>query len=170
MKVEHRLFRQAGRTLQWVLVSWEGPPEGKVFVADCAGRRLADLDLGYVDHATAGPAIQGNATLEVRYIPATGTNIREQSVSLLQFQKEAISVLWDHKSMELASAPLVPMDTADLYRWRFLDGGLRVAVTGTRTTGTIKDMRRGIIIGRNKALPAESFCFDAKRGVFTGCR
>jgi hypothetical protein len=126
-------------------------------------------DLGRFESARVGPSLGGNPTVEVLYADAWGTNIREQSVALIQTLGGEAQVLWTHKTLDLSSTPLVERDEATVYRWTYAQSGERIIVIGTRTVGQIADMWNGIARGRSRRLVAEQYCFATGSHSFTRC-
>jgi hypothetical protein len=169
-EVERRVVGSGRSRLQWLFVSWGGPLDGRVFVLNCRGRTLAQMVLGYEQGVREGPLLNGRRTIEVLYAPGSGTNIAEQHVALIEFHGRKIAQLWDHASIETGTAPLVPKDESYTYRWRYLDGGARIAVTGLDTVGRVKPRSwPWTVIGRRRALKEQSYCFSAKANRYAPC-
>lgn len=162
-------FTAQGRRLQWVTVSWVSQPRGQVFVTDCQGRRLAKLDLGLVKQVRAGPSVAGRPTLEVIYISGYGTGILGHSVALLQFRDDRILTLWRHESHSASALFADQANEGLAYRWRYLEGGQRISVTGRRSRGRIVDMDRAVLRGRSWPLAAEMWCYRASTDRFIAC-
>jgi hypothetical protein len=81
-------FDADGRRLQWMGASWEGPPDGALFVLDCAGAPITVLHLGHVQQRGAGPTLSGiGQTFEVIYISGTGTGVQEERMAARPLQK-----------------------------------------------------------------------------------
>jgi hypothetical protein len=171
-KAEFRLFSLPKGAARWLLMSWDGPKDGLITVIACDGHTLAKLGLGYFDQAVRGPMVNGKETLEVLYVPETGTGINHQSVALLQFDGNSISVLWNHPSQNIDTFPnglLGANDdprlrtTREIYRWEYEKNGTGIRVTGLRTTelGRAK---------RTQKLPSEHWCFQPTTRKFEACK
>jgi hypothetical protein len=164
-------FDADGQRLQWMGTSWDGPPDGALFVLDCAGSRLAALRLGYVQELRAGPTISGIGQMfEVIYTLGSGTGEREESVSLVAFDKSSISVLWSHEASESASAPSLGIEYSDRFSWRFDDKGTRVEITGERKVGKFNDAEHGWAPNTIHTLPSEAFCWNTAENVYAVCK
>jgi hypothetical protein len=178
-KVEYRTFVIPHAELRWLLISFGGPPMGGAYVIACNGGVIARLPLGYFDRVTDGPVIDGHRTLEVLYIPASGSGIQEQSVALIQFSGNAISVLWDHASADISSAPysLWGGRSGDsrwrtettIYKWHYIESGLEIRVTGTRANTIVASTYRGHLSGVVHPLPPERYCFQSGVHKFLRC-
>jgi hypothetical protein len=128
--------------------------------------------LGYFDQATQGPVVNGKETLEVLYVPATGTGINLQSVALLQFDGNAISVLWDHPSRNINSFPNAMSGgaadderwrtTTEVYRWEYVSG-TEIRVTGSEKTEIDKAVS-------TRKLRPERYCWRPSTHKFAACK
>jgi hypothetical protein len=125
-----------GSRLLWVAVSWEGPPEGRLFVVNCEGHKVADDEsIGYVEGIEAGPRIGGEQTVEVTYTSAAGTNIKARAVALVQFRRGRIRFLWRHATLDAGFHPLTPVDEEDRTSWRFGNGVQKIDAITTHEEG-----------------------------------
>lgn len=159
--------------LRWLFISWEGPPDGEVFVLDCDGHIRAKREFGYVEQTNSGPDPGGRNSVEVRYVPDSGTGIDDHSVAILSFDGKAINVLWDHAVDDRATQPAYTfggkpqsngMRTDEqIYEWEYDTHGLVIKVTGreTRSTDT-RTIRR--------KLPSEKYCFKAAEMKYVRCK
>jgi hypothetical protein len=171
--VDFRGFRAGDVNLRWLFISWGAPPDGMVFVLTCGGRAIAKLNLGNVRQITQGPWIGQDETIQVIYVPGSGTGINLESVALLRFDGKSIVKLWDHDSDDISSFSSAMLGGAlnderletktDHYDWRYSKSGKEIAVSGNRT----------IELGgriRHTALPREKFCYRAAKHQFLRCR
>lgn len=172
-KAEFRIFSLPEGAARWLLVSWDGPKGGLVDVLACDGHAVANLGLGYFDQAMQGPIVNGRATLEVLYVPATGSGINLQSVALLQFDGKAVSVLWDHLSRNINSFPNA-LDggaadderwrtTTDVFRWEYTKNGTEIRVTGSQKNELGKATR-------THKLRPERYCLQPSTHKFATCK
>jgi hypothetical protein len=171
--VDFRGFRAGDVNLRWLFISWEAPPDGMVYILKCGGRVIAKLGLGNVRQVTQGPWIGRDETLQVIYVPASGTGINLESVALLRFDGKSIVKLWDHDSDDVSafsSAELggAPNDErlevkTEHYDWRYSKSGREIIVSGGRA----------VELGghtKHTKLPREKFCYRAAKHQFLRCR
>jgi hypothetical protein len=116
-----------------------------------------------------GPIVNGRRTLEVLFADATGPNFRVQSVALVTLGDGQFREIWSHKTLDLTSKPLAPMDDAIVYHWRYLAEGREIAVTGSETVGSIDSMWKGTAHGRVSGLAPERYCYLSGQGQFERC-
>jgi hypothetical protein len=169
-----------GKTrLRWLAVSWEGPPDGRVFVLDCDARTLAAKPLGYVQRIGKGPTVEGLPTLEAVYVSPGGDAAKTQ-VSLLQLKDGAVRVLWTHAATEAWGAPLalVPhqgpagerwRSSKTVFTWRYLRHGAAISVAGLRNDETREGRRSAGATDQARTTSAEAFCYRAENGAFERC-
>lgn len=154
----------AGAGLRWVSVSWEGPKDGNLYVVDCLGAKVAELEsLGSVEHVDALPSIGGIPTAKVTYIPATGTGIQLRSVALVQYRGGRPWKLWDHATLDAAyTPPNLGQSYEDRTSWRFLQGHRRIEANTVR----------GLLGGSRKVLKlhAERYCLRASVWRYVSCK
>jgi hypothetical protein len=163
-------FQRDGNTLQWVGASWEGPPEGALFVLDCEGRRLASLPLGHVEKLAPGPIITGfGETVEVVYIPGIATGEEWQDVSLVAFYGGSIVVLWSREATDLVAMPEGKSDYEENYNWRYYDEGKIILLTRKRAVGEFADSEHGWASHTTHALPVETFCWHSELLKYASC-
>ena len=166
-KIDRRMFGLDGQALQWVLVSSEGPPDGAVFVYDCAGHKLAEKAFGYVH--TVGPGPLGAGTLTLRYVPGSGTGISLTSVAILRYRNGAISQIFDHALIDDAAIGAGMPDSS--YRYRVRIAAHVIRVSGTLRTGVFgNDGWNTLLRGRTVRLPEERYCYNSRRDRFIACR
>ena len=149
--------------VQWLLASWMGPMNGRAVVLDCAGKVLADAELGYVKTMEAGAVLPGvGPTLRVQATTGTGTGYLEETFFVLAMVDGAVARLWEHPALVRdAGDP----NTASEKRWtaKFSADGKRVDLTGDKTELPWRNRKQ-----TRAALPAEAFCWDGK--AFTACK
>ena len=163
--VVSRRSRSGEQTVQWLAIKIDGPPMGSIFVLDCLGHPLASNDIGYVEAMKPGPAVAGTPTVEVRYIPGSGTGLRWQKVALLQFRSGTLSTLWEHDSIEDVSGGLVGREYRH-FAWTYLNGGTAIEVKDP-------DEQFGPTNGhrpKSVELINERFCLTDEADRFTICR
>ena len=166
VRISRKTIRGTGRTLQWVAVLFEGPPSGSVYVFDCHGRRLADVELGEVEHMTAGPRVGGHPTLQVLYVPGTGTGVSNwEDVALLQFRDGKITTLWTHPSTSDSSDAATGFASSERYRWKYLNRGSTILVTGTESEAdsSTRPARHA------SSTVAERYCLTASSSRYVAC-
>lgn len=154
----------AGPDLRWVAVNSEGPPDGKLFVVDCGGGKVAETDrLRYVEGLHAGRRIGGLPTVTVTHIPTTGSGIKVRSVALVQYRGRQIRILWNHATLEATYSPAnAGQSYEDRTTWRFLQGQSRIEASTVRTW----------LGGSRKVLkfPAERYCLQASAWHYFACK
>jgi hypothetical protein len=155
-----------GNGLQWMGASWEAPPDGALFVIDCAGHRVAALRLGQIETLRAGPDISGfGKTVEVIYTAGTGTGVDWRKVSLVAFSTGAIAVLWTHDAYEFVDLPTLQSYT-NRYVWRYADDGTVIHVTGKHVINADSDEDQDTA----HPFPREAFCWQEKRLSYASCK
>ena len=152
-----------GTGLRWVAVSWWGPQGGKLFVVNCRGAKIAELDsLGYVERIKRAPSVGRIPTVAVTYVPETGTNVKFRSVALVQYRTGRPHVLWDHATLEAASPPLIPGPYEEwTTTWRFLEGRVRIEAVTVRT-----------VFGKSRRRfkqPEERYCLRSSVWRYVAC-
>jgi hypothetical protein len=159
---------------RWIFISWDGPPDGVVYVLSCNGHVLAERRLGYLERLEFGPYVLNRATIEAWYIPGSGTGINDHSIAILMFDGKSIRILWDHPVDDSATEP------ADMFRGEPQSNGMRtdeqtyhweygdreeklIKVTGRETRATENRTIRRI-------LPPEKYCFRAAEMKYARCK
>lgn len=146
--VRSRPIGHVSSGLFWVAVSWDGPPDGRLFVVNCNGDKVADGEpIGHVESIEAGPQIGGEQTVAVSYISASGTNIKARAVVLVEFQRGRIRILWRHATLDAGFPPLTPVAEEDRTSWRFGNGVQKIDAITTHKEG-----------GRVRWRKAERYC------------
>jgi hypothetical protein len=153
----------ASAGLRWVAASWEGPADGTLYVVNCDGVKVAELDsLGYVERLVPAPRIGGIPTVAVTHIPATGTSIKLRSVALVQYRAGKVRVIWEHATLDAAYPPAsLGPSYEERTSWRFLEGHSRIEAITVRT-----------LFGKSRRtvkLPAERYCLRASVRHYVPC-
>jgi hypothetical protein len=152
--------------LRWVGASWYGgPPEGKLYVLDCGGTKVAEADLGsldYVESLRATRSIGGIPTIAATHISTWGTGIEDHSVALVQYRGGRARVLWTH----FIRGSWYPGDgrhnEEEYASWRVLRDGTRIEVITVHTIfGKHRKVRR---------LPTEYYCLRTAVWRFVPCK
>lgn len=163
-------FDADGRHLQWLGVSWEGPPDGALFVLDCEGRTVAAVRLGYVQALRKSSVVPGvGQAFEVIYTSAVGAGEHEETVDLVSFEKDAIAVVWSHEASESVSAPSLKVEYSDRFSWQFDENGGAINVAGERKVGGYADGEHGWAANSSHELPNESFCLSPADKIYKAC-
>ncbi len=162
--------------LRWAFLSWEGPPDGMVFVLSCDGQILAKRGLGFIDKLKAGPAVEGQSTVEARYVSGSGTDMDEHAVSLLAFDGKSIRVLWDHPSYDSSTMSTLRENPkthqiiwrADTYSyaWSYLPAR-SMNKTAIDVTGVHEIDISGVI--HKRAARPERYCYRSGKNEFVRC-
>lgn len=111
-------FKVGTQPHQWFGIGWEAPPDGALFVLDCAGNRLATTRLGRVLNLRHGPRLPRiGSTVEVTYIAQTGTGYERKSADIFEFLNNTLKSLWTHTLYERVS--ILPLEEQSLeeYQW-----------------------------------------------------
>ena len=149
--------------VQWMVASWMGPMNGRVIALDCAGKVLADAELGYLKLMEPGPVLPGvGRTLRVQATTGTGTGYLEETGFVLALVDGKVARLWEHPALVRdAGDP----NTANEKRWaaKISADGKRIDVTGEKTELPWRNRKQ-----TRAPLPAEAFCWDGKG--FPACK
>jgi hypothetical protein len=157
-------FQTGGQVFQWFAINSGGPPTGSVFVLDCLGHPLVRNDVGYVEAMKPGPVVAGTPTVEVRYIPGSGTGFRWQKVALLQFRSGTLSTLWEHDSIDDVSGGAAGREYRH-FAWTYLDGGTAIEVKGADEQFDPANEHRPKSVEHTN----ERFCLTPEADRFTRC-
>ena len=149
--------------LRWVTVSGTSQMAGGAFVVDCRGKKIAEMDLGFVEVQRQGPLISGKPSLIVHYHTYSGTGINVQNVAILQYRRGHILKLWDHPIFNGSYAPGIEEDEKT-YHWRFVSGVSKIEVTGLDTVLFVRNRRI-----RHDPM-ADHFCFNSGVMRYLPCR
>jgi hypothetical protein len=155
-----------GNRLQWMAVSWEGPPDGALFVLDCSGAELGALRIGKVVGLRPGPGITGfGQAFEAIDIPGIATGSGASEIKLVAFREGSISVLWTQDLRQwLSLGPRGAGEQVRAYTWKYSADGLVIQVTGKRFDPT--DGHRPQTV---KMLPKETFCWKMQQNIYVPC-
>ena len=152
----------AAPRLRWVAVSWDGPPDGNLYVVNCGGTKIAQLNsLGYVKRLQRVPRIGRIRAVAVTYVPAAGTNIETQSVAILQYRSGRIHILWSHPTLDAAYAPLTPTNEEFRTLWRFRNGYSRIEAITIHKVAKSRRAQKPLI---------ELYCLNKSAWRYIPCR
>lgn len=148
---------RAASGLRWVAVNWEGPPGGKLYIVNCRGTKIAEVNsLGYVRRIERAPRIGGSPTIAVTYVPTTGTNIQTRSTAILQYRSGRIRTLWNHQTLDAAYAPVNEQRRTS---WRFRRGYSHIEAVTVDKVATRKAQKRLV----------EQYCFRKSDRRYVAC-
>lgn len=170
--VPHDLqFKVGTHALQWFGVGWEAPPDGALFVLDCAGNRLAATRLGQVLALRHGPVLPSiGSTVEVSYVAQTGTGYKRESAAIFAFVDNTLRSLWTHTLREYVAVLPLEEQTFEEYQWTLRREGQQIRVDGSRTVYPKRE-RLDDPSGPPTAykVSPETFCWDAGRIAYVLC-
>ena len=171
--VAHKLeFKIGARTFQWFGVGWEAPPDGALFVLDCAGQRFVGARLGQVRTLHKGPVLSPvGQTVEVQYVAQTGSGYKRESVDIFAFQNNTLKSLWTHTVREHSFPLPLEEGTIEEYQWMVSADGQRIRVNGSRTVYPPKSERLDEASKpptTHKVSPG-TFCWDRIRIAYIAC-
>jgi len=142
--VTAKSFSVSGRELQWVAVSWSNPPGGRLFVVNCKGLPLAHSDsFGYVTKLQIGPALNGQPSLIIEFVPGSGTGLQVSDVAITSFRRGGIKQIWRHSLVSIE-------DTGDIlrsekYKWNFCCNMNEIAADGVVEIKDSKSLKKQFI-------------------------
>jgi hypothetical protein len=141
---------------------------GALFVLNCAGERLATLNLGQVLRLGRGPTLPDvGPTLVVVYVYVSGMGQNGSWVQLVTFQSGSIVTLWDHEHQTAVDAPGLA-EYGDFYTWEFSDDGSTIWVRGRREVGDIPDDEYGWDANTTHEFPSQAWSWQQNSGRYVG--
>jgi hypothetical protein len=169
LKVGFRPLVQAGKRLQWLATGWFAPPDGVLFVLDCAGAIVAAKRTGSIRSLKKGPKLSIGETVEIVFVSGYATGEHSTSVGLARFDGKDIELVWQHVATYDITIEMVNSDYGDRFRWRISADGKKIQVTGRRMVRELKDPDHGWPPHSVHALPAESFRWKDREKRYLAC-
>lgn len=161
--VSRAFAEQRGRV--WLGIEWSGPTSGTLAVIDCNGKPVTSLALGGVERIRLGPRLpDGSRSYEILYTAGSGTGFSKRDVALVQFDGNAIRVVWRHILIETVSE--TSNQTRDQrFTWRYSARNHMLRVQGMTKTKSID----GGAESQVTKLGPKSFCWLRHDRIFAAC-
>ncbi len=111
--------------------------------------------------------VPAGQTAEIVFNSAYGTGVLGSDVALVIAHDTSIKIVWRHEAKEMNANGNYQYE--DQFRWKVSADGKRIAVSGYRKVGSVKDPDHDWAPGTTHALPKEQYCWDAAQVKFVTC-